>query len=474
MRSTSPRSAPPTGSASQITPAEAAVAEKLVDPDFAEALARVGPSAEPFPWDSLPIDGPLRDAVEWIEACNTRSLPLAALGAALVGFGGACARRLYIRWSEHAGARPTPIHQPVIVIARTGAGKDAPLRAARTMVEAAGYKTLSALPFHHVTLYAELVLSGGALGLMLDEVDGTFASLMAHNEHAAAKDAAVKTMLSSGDFLPAPPVSSGNVQFKRVAELKGGERAWTDGVQNPALVLFGVSTRQVLDRLASNVAGGLAGRMLVIDSEGDLAPSKSPEANTAVMPDSVREWIEVLRPTSLENAFSIDELEPPMAVIAPTPGALTAATRRGDHFTQASNAAARDGNQHLADLLARGIEATLRVAATLAVAGATDPRGANVEAEHVNSAYRLVRWCIHRLANETEQREDTSGPAKTARVIRARLAKDAMRRGAASPWHFRVRVVRGHETYADQVIRTLEASGEVTVEGKRLALTSRL
>lgn len=453
-------------------------AKKPSEPDLglAEALVSSAPQSSPFPWDDiLPVlDGPLLDAVEWIEACNPRSLRLAALAAALSGMGSALARRVYVQWAPGSSARPLPLQQPLIVVARSGAGKDAPLRCAARMTAVAGYTSLPALPFHPNTLYAELVRSRGAIALHLDEVDGTLASLHSRSEHAAAKEAAIKTMLSSGEHLPAPIVSTTNPQ-RLAVEGELGVGAWVGGVSRPALALFGVATRQVWDRLASNVSGGLVGRMLVLDADAPLTPFRAPAGNSTDLPSTTQAWIERLNPPLSGPDDPRLLSDAPLAVLEPDASALAARDVIGAVLTQRANQAVDAGKEHYADLAARAIEPVLRLAGSFATMGVDDPLAGVVSERHVYAAAAAVLWCIERTAGETSQREDLSGVGRAIRVIRDRLARDhRSRNGAGSPWHYRVRVTRGIEAHADLALRALESSGEVSVDGKRLALTARV
>lgn len=463
--------------------------QQIVDPKsddgagFIEALSASASKRDAFPWDALVsvMDGPLLDAIEWIEACNPRSLRIAALGAAIAGLGGALAHRVYVQWSPGTAARPSPVQQPVVVIARSGAGKDAPLRCATRMIELAGYKSLPGLPYHPVTLHCELVRGGGTLALCVDEMDGTFASLHGRGEHAAAKEAMIKTMLSCGEHLAPPAVAAHNMQRSAIDE-EFGAGTWARGVQRPALTVFGVSTRGVLDRLASNVAGGLVGRLLVLDADAPLAHVRQPRANSSDPSSSVSEWIARLAPQPTDEDVirsSAPGVDAPLAVLVPELEAREALARVAAELTDLANAAAAAGDEHLADLLARAVEAVARVASFWAVAGAADPLTARIEARHVLAAHALVLHCARGTARETSQREEAPTASKTVRLIRDRLSRNYVPpRGSVSrepsPWHYRVLVLRGIEAGSKVALDAMIASGEVVVEGKRLALTVRV
>lgn len=458
-------------------------APAVPDPGVVEALAEPAGARDPFPWADLDplLVGPLGDMVEWIEDCNTRSLRIAAFGAAIAALGGALARRLYARVWPGGGLLVAP-QVPVIVVARTGAGKDAPLRAARAVTEFAGHTCLGDLAHHQNTLYSELVRGDGALGLVLDEADAALATLNTKTEAGAGKEAFLKTLLTaSAHKVYGPSVSPRNPHREEI-EREFGAGAWTGGIERPAVVLFGASTGSIWDRIAGNVAGGLVGRLLVLDAAGDLEPPKPTTALTSVVPATIEYWVRSVAPGRMEGPF---EIGPPVdpRVVEFSREARAEVDRVGLAFTAESNAAARELGQDRADLFARGVEHVIRLAVILALGAAIDPtRADGPEVRHVRAAEALVRWAIGRAAGHTEQRQEASPVSKAIRVYRDRLARpgailSAKERAAGlteTPWHYRARIVRGYEAHSHVALQAMLASGEVVEDGRRLALASRV
>lgn len=448
---------------------------------FAELRAACAPS-EAFPWGlghgRVHPTGPLADAIQWIEDANPRSMRLGAFAAALVGFGAALARRVYVRWSLDPATPPSAIQQPIILVARTGAGKDIPLRACQTLIRLAGRTALPNLPFHPNRLYAELCRSDGVVGLCLDEVDATFAQLHTRNEHSAAKEAALKTLLSAKGHLHPPAVGARNVEREAVNEALG-EGTWEAGIDRPAVAWLGVSTPAAWDKMAGNVAGGLVGRMLVLDGGTVLEDTRFPSANPDEPPQSVRDWLDALHPAAKAEAidFTIaSDMDGRVAdvVIDPHHLAIGAYTFLAAELTEESNAAFARGETQLADLLARGIESVCRIAALLALGGAKTYDQGTIEARHMFAAYSIVRWAIGRTAAETAARGDQSDLAKAIRLIRTRLNRPNIVRGVATPWHFHSLLTRNIEAQAIPALKALTQSGEVRQDGRRYALEAKL
>jgi len=445
--------------------------------EFIETIRAATAPQAAFPWPAT-LRGPLADAVEWIERSNPRPMPIGALAAALVGFGAGLARRVFVRWSPERESPPNAVQQPIILIARTGAGKDAPLRAFQRMVQLAGYQCLGNLPFHPNRLYSEVLRSRGAIGLALDEVDATLASLHGRTEHGSAKEAAMKTLLSCKGRLPAPTVGARNGEREAIdAELGAG--AWNAGIDRPAVSLLGVSTPNAWDRLAGNVAGGLVGRMLVLDAGDTLSSPIFPAADTDHPPESVIEWFDALNPAAKAETIGF---------VPDLPSDL----RSGDHvietstlvqgqyiflamtLTDDSNEAYQRGDTDYADLLARAIESVGRIAAVLAIGSASDPRRVEITRDHLRDAYTIVRWAIVRTATETGKRSDQSDLARAVEVIRVRLAKANKVRGVETPWHFSAKLHRGIEAHFANAVKPLLMSGEVVQDGRRYALAANL
>lgn len=455
----------------------------MPDAGVVEALAAPAGARDPFPWPELEplLVGALGDMVEWIEDANPRSLRIAAFGAAVAALGGVLARRLYARIWPGSGPL-VALQVPVVVVARTGAGKDAPLRGCRAVTELGGRVCLADLAHHQNTLYSDLLKGDGALGLMLDEADGALASLNARNEVGAGKEAFLKTLLTaSAHRMTGPSVSPGNPHRQDI-ERMFGPGAWAAGVERPAVVLFGASTAGIWDGLAGNVAGGLVGRLLVLDAVADLEPPKPVVASTAVVPASIEYWVRSVAPARMEGSFEIGPPADPL-VVDFGPEARAEVERVGLAFTAESNQAARDLCQDRADLFARAIEHVIRVAAILALGAADDPtRAPGPGVRHVRAAEALARWAIGRAAGQTEQRQDASPVARAIRVYRERLERpggilSAKERAAGlevTPWHYRARIIRGYEAHAHVGLQAMIASGEVLEDGKRLALASRV
>lgn len=448
---------------------------------FAELRAACAPTAE-FPWGlghgRVHLAGPLADAVEWIEAANPRSMRLGAFAAALVGFGAGLARRVYVRWSFDPATPPTAIQQPIVLIARTGAGKDVPLRACQALVRLAGRTAMPNLPFHPNRLYAELCRSDGVVGLCLDEVDATFAQLHTRNEHSAAKEAALKTLLSAKGYLHPPAVGARNVEREAINEALG-EGTWERGIDRPAVAWFGVATPAAWDRMAGNVAGGLVGRMLVLDGGTVLESTSFPSASPDGPPQSVREWFDALHPAAVAEAIDFTIPSDPDCrvadvVVEPDSLAIGAYTFLAAELTDESNAAFARGDTQLADLLARGIESVCRIAALLALGGAKTYHEGTIEARHMFAAYAIVRWAIGRTASETAARGDQSDLAKAIRLIRTRLSRPNVVRGVETPWHFGSRLTRNVEAQGQPALKALCQSGEVRQDGRRYALEAHL
>lgn len=453
------------------------------DPHHVEACASVAPRREAFPWHLVRplLVGPLGDAFEWIQDCNRRPLEIAAFGAAIAAMSGCLARRVYIRDSPTSPR--TPLQVAVVVIARTGAGKDAPLRACRAIVKSAGRPVLPTLPFHANTLYAALIEGQGCLGLIMDEVDGALASIHTKNEHAAQKEAALKTMLTCGPHLDAPPVSRSNPQRQAIEEAHG-PNAWTAGVENPALVFFGVATPNVWVRLAENVAGGLVGRMLVLDAVEPLTQTTTPTAHAEVVPATIECWIRALHPCAIPGAYTIGTPEDDARVLTLLPETAAELARASEALTRESNEAFTDDARDRADMLARGIEQVTRLAAVLGLASADDPlTSPGPRPEHVRAALAIVRWSIDRASGETEGRQDQSPLAVAVHDLRKVLARptsfglSASEREAgqtATHWHYVSRLPRRHVAHIEHALRALERGGELIRDGRRVALVAYL
>ena len=451
------------------------------DPGYVEACASVAPRRDEFPWhlvNSL-LTGPIGDVVEWIQDCNRRPLAIAAFGAAVSAMSGCLARRVFVR--ESPAAPRIPLQTAVVVVARTGAGKDAPLRAARAILQSAGRRVLPTLPFHMNSIYAALVESQGCLGLILDEVDGALAAVHNRNEHAAGKEAALKTMMTCGPHLDAPPVSPANPQ-RQAIEQQFGADGWTRGVADPALVFFGVATPNAWVRLAENVAGGLVGRMLVLDAVEDLGPIVTPTAHADTLPATVERWVRILHPCAIPGAFTIGEDVTHVVTLRPETALELA--RAAAWLTTESNAAFRAGEADRADLLARGIEQVTRLASVLALGAAEDPLTSDgPRPEHVRAALAVVTWAIGRASGETEGRQDQSPLAVAIHDIRQRLAVpttfglSAAEREAGEThthWHYVSRLPRRHIAQLEHALRALERGGELVREGRRVALVAHL
>jgi hypothetical protein len=462
-----------------INPSAQVLTEMDYGEDFLRVLKAAASPAEPFPWPSHILTGPLADAIDWIEASNPRSMRIGALASALVGFSAGLARRVYVRWSPDPSSPPVAVQQPIIVIARTGAGKDAPLRACMKMIALAGYQCLGNLPFHPNRLYSEVLRSGGALGLALDEVDATFASLQGRTEHSSAKEATMKTLLSCKGRLLAPSVGARNGEREALdAELGAG--TWAAGIDRPALALLGVSTPNAWDRLAGNVAGGLVGRMLVLDAGSVVEMTSFTSQDTDRPPESVRQWFEALNPSAkYEEVGFVPNLHSDTdgrleRVIQPSDAVLGAYMLYSGLLTDDSNEAYARGDTDYADLLARSIETVCRVAAIFALGVAPDPLTAEISTKHMTHAYVIVRWAVERTAAETAKRNDQSDVARAVQLIRTRLGKPNKIRGVETPWHFSAKLHRGIEAQFQIAIKPLLMSGEVVQDGRRFALAANL
>ena len=221
------------------------------------------------PAPSLPAPGGLvQDIADWITSTAIYPQPALSMGAALTIVGTAAGRHM-------AGPTRSGTHLYVIGLAKSGAGKDRPMRAIPQILSAAGLRAHIG-PDQFISMPAVInFLCRAPLSVCAIDEMGSFLKRI-NGRRASGFEAAISGMLRS----------AWGASFAAMATPEWAARS-SEVIYSPSMSIYGVSTpREFYESMeGGDITNGVLNRFLVI--EASARPDEQSPVDPSIVPDRI-------------------------------------------------------------------------------------------------------------------------------------------------------------------------------------------
>ena len=400
----------------------------------------------PNPLDR-PLPGILEDIVQWSMATAPQPVRLYAVAAALAAGSVICARR-------YATSQQNFSSLYVLVVGKSGTGKEHVRRSANALLRASGAAALVG-PNEWTSKSAvwSSVYTQPQCLATVDEFGQFLGAASGGSDGAAMKNGVLVALMELfgrvDDFAITPNFSTLTLSDK---QRKQAERKV---IERPALSLLGLTTpTEWYDSLKSNrVSSGFLNRFLVIEADVPRSDLAIPEP--AEPPAVVVQWAEaVLKERSLNDSLTqvLNIPAPNRLELSPEAHASFVAFRR-----ECNRRADRLEAEKLGELPVRAAEQALRLA--LIAALAEDPAAARVEGHHVDWGVAVASYVLGKLIPSVQERMSDS-PIHALRNRFLSALKEAGDRGLTAREMARSAVFRGSaKRDRDETIQWVQEAG---------------
>lgn len=370
--------------------------------DVQEENPPANPARDELPEHLTIPAGVLGEIVNWIVASAQRPNRVLALGAAIVVLATIIGRRV-------AGPTTSGTHQYVIMLAKSAAGKDHPLRRAIGLLNEVNPALVGPGEF---TSQPALIRHVGEQPLSLCALDelGAFVGRICHPKASNWERGLTKVLReywgASFDTIP-------GTQW---ASMK------TEAIRWPALSLLGVSTHQdFFDAMSSKEAtNGFLNRFLMLSTVAKVVDVDEPTANRFAIPQAIKDTLTDLYARCGGGAF-FDNLEVKDRSLfnedRQIPIGWANEEVRAEYRRLVKHALAKADSATIGEIYGRTAEMAVRLATIHAVS--RDGLEAQVTHEDFAWGRDLAMWSADTMAREASMRmSDTEAQARANHVLR--------------------------------------------------------